>query len=77
MTEQEIGFLKIFCERVGGRTDTKQGVLARQINFGDDVENVNLAASLERLKYPRKDSSCAQEDWYLSKKGKDWVERHR
>jgi hypothetical protein len=77
MTEREIGFLKMFCERVGGRTDRKQGVLARKIGTGEDTENIALAGSLEEQGYLYINSTCAHEDWYLSRKGKKWVEDHR
>jgi hypothetical protein len=77
MTEREIGFLKMFCERVDGRTDRKQGVLARQIRSGEDTENIALAGSLHDQGYLSSDASCAHEDWYLSKKGKEWMGGHR
>jgi hypothetical protein len=77
MTEQEAKFLALFYDKVGGRTDQRQGVLARQIGTGEDKENIALAGSLAEQKYLYSDAFCAQEDWYLSRKGKEWVERHR
>jgi hypothetical protein len=77
MTEQEATFLTLFYDQMGGRTDQRQGVLARKIGTGEDIGNIALAGSLADQKYLQSDSSYAHEEWYLSRKGKEWVEGRR